>query len=165
MPDYFIAKAGLATRIVAQTDNFLALPSVSPLARGHLLILPRSHIPSMTQLASEKFDEFLAFAREHCRRIEERLGSVLVFEHGVGRGEAGGCGVDHAHLHILPLSPSSAERVRTVVNAGYPLRSPASFDLVRRNVPNGRSYLTLGTSIDQLSHAMSEAFRPSIYAQ
>lgn len=162
MPDHFIAKAGLAARIVAQTDNFLALPSVSPLARGHLLILPRSHISSMTQLPPQHFDEFLGFAREHCRRVEERLGSVLVFEHGVGRGKAGGCGVDHAHLHILPLSPSGAERVRALVNARYPLRSTASFDLVRYNIPNGRSYLTLGTGIDQLSHAMSESI-PSQY--
>jgi hypothetical protein len=33
-----------------------------------------------------------------------RLGNVIAFEHGAHEVDGGGCGIYHAHLHILPTS-------------------------------------------------------------
>src|SRR6185436_20601266 len=81
-------------RIVRQSPHCVALPSVAPLGPGHVLVLPRSHVRSMAQLPRELMPEFLAMASDCADIIAKRFGAPLFFEHGVGRTDEGGCGVD-----------------------------------------------------------------------
>jgi ATP adenylyltransferase len=50
------------------------------------------------------FDEFVELAKS---RLERHYGPVCSFEHGPNRpGGPVGCSIDHAHLHVIPLSSS-----------------------------------------------------------
>jgi len=44
MPELFVIKSGLRTRIVTQDSDFVAIPSISPIALGHMLLVPRAHV-------------------------------------------------------------------------------------------------------------------------
>lgn len=91
---------------VGGTDRFSVLPSMGSLVPGWLLLVPRIPVKCMADL-----DQPL---REHLSDLVEaiklRLGAVqdypiYVFEHGARHaGSMMGCGVDQAHLHLVPLS-------------------------------------------------------------
>lgn len=92
-------------RVVMESSRFAVLPSVGPLAVGHVLICPRDHVNRFASLPAEEFDELEALRAE----LERRLGTVAenchfhYFEHG---GDLAAtrtpCTVDHAHIHLVP---------------------------------------------------------------
>jgi ATP adenylyltransferase len=89
-----------------ETKNFVVLPSLGALVEGWLLILPRMHLLSMGALPSQlraEADDLESSARS---LLNARYGSrTVAFEHGPSAAKHGtGCGVDHAHLHVLPLN-------------------------------------------------------------
>ena len=71
---------------------------------GWLLIVPRRPVVSLRGLTPAERDELYQL---HCL-IRERQkafgGQTFAFEHGSAElGSAAGCGVDQAHLHLVPL--------------------------------------------------------------
>ena len=89
-----------------ETKNFVVLPSLGALVEGWLLILPRRHVLSMGALSTRlqaEADELEGSTRS---LLKARYGSrIVAFEHGPSAAKHGtGCGVDHAHLHVLPLN-------------------------------------------------------------
>jgi diadenosine tetraphosphate (Ap4A) HIT family hydrolase len=91
-------------RVLAQTPSFVAMPTMGSLVPGWCLVVPRRRLLSLAELTEiEKVE--LAELRG---RLSERLGrggkAVFEFEHGAREaGTAIGCGVDQAHLHVVPL--------------------------------------------------------------
>lgn len=83
-------------------DGFSALVSIGALVPGWTLLCPDAHATNM--LESFKSEAFWMFANNAERIIRRRFGTVSVFEHGAQRtGSLTGCGVNHAHLHMVPL--------------------------------------------------------------
>lgn len=102
---------GLAnTRIVAKTDNFVAIPTLGQLFEGSLLILPVSHIESCAGISITLLDEFCALVDDALLFVT-KYGDPIFFEHGASECTGGGCGIYHAHLHIVPL-PRQVEPVQ-----------------------------------------------------
>jgi diadenosine tetraphosphate (Ap4A) HIT family hydrolase len=91
-----------ASRIVARTEHFVAMPTLGQLFRGSLLVLPVEHAETLAGLASERTAEL----HDLVRRLHgplQRFGQPVFFEHGSTREVAGACGIYHAHLHLVPL--------------------------------------------------------------
>jgi diadenosine tetraphosphate (Ap4A) HIT family hydrolase len=95
---------GAEARVVWADDDFALLPTLGPLTRGHALVVPRPHVTSFAALAET--------SRRAAERLVMRLAlraracgdDIIWFEHGSSRpGSSGGCGVVHAHLHIVPV--------------------------------------------------------------
>ncbi len=85
------------------SDSFVALPTVGALLEGWLLVVPRSYHLSFAKLSSEMFSELELFLKEVVAVLESTYGPVCAFEHGPVEAEsATGCGVDQAHLHLVP---------------------------------------------------------------
>ena len=110
----------VGSRICRQSDNFLALPSISPLCAGHTLVVPRSHVTSLAALPALELEALSIFSASIAGDLEARFRSkIYFFEHGAGdRGTS--CGVDHAHLHVLPLSPKAGEALESRVALDFP---------------------------------------------
>ena len=90
--------------IVAQTDSFVALPSQGSLVPGWLLVIPRRPLINLAQLWPRERDELNLFVARLHDRLAVFPGRVFEFEHGARTiGSATGCGVDQAHLHVVPL--------------------------------------------------------------
>jgi diadenosine tetraphosphate (Ap4A) HIT family hydrolase len=103
MPKEFIMQSGQNCRFIMLDPDFTAMPSISPLAIGHVLIIPKSHVTSLAQLSPDLIKKFVQFKKAVVGKIEAKFGTTLCWEHGVGLGRTGGCGVTHAHMHVLPL--------------------------------------------------------------
>ncbi|MDX6584617.1 MAG: hypothetical protein QOI10_3801 [Solirubrobacterales bacterium] len=79
------------------------LPSIGQLSPGHLLVLPEHHITAFGQLRAEDRREAECAIESLRRFMISQFGPVVLFEHGSNATSAsGGCGVLHAHLHLVP---------------------------------------------------------------
>jgi len=95
-------KLNIKNRIVGENNMFVALPTIGQLFKYSLLILPKQHIESMSRLDRVGIENLA----DILKRITEKLstyGKVVAFEHGAHKETGGGCGVYHAHIHIIPL--------------------------------------------------------------
>src|ERR1043166_3757223 len=93
----------ISSRIVYEDSDFLVLPSISPLAIGHVMIVPKQHVTSLVQMEKSTFDNLSALKSRIVHTMEDSSSNVLWWEHGIALGASGGCGVSHAHIHFLPL--------------------------------------------------------------
>lgn len=85
----------------ASTGTFASIGAYVP---GWALAVPARHVLALAELNDDEWREFMDAATQSRRRIEKLWGSSVLFEHGAaGSGRQAACGVNHAHLHIVPL--------------------------------------------------------------
>jgi diadenosine tetraphosphate (Ap4A) HIT family hydrolase len=91
-------------KVIHETPSFVVTPTVGALKEGWTLIISKRHVPAIGALTEEELAELsdlVINARGVTRSI---YGSAVIFEHGPAcEGTSFGCGVDHAHLHVVPL--------------------------------------------------------------
>ena len=96
---------GDADRILWESDNFFAIASIGGFIKGWTLIVPKAHQLNLRECYATA--EFQTFVRDVSQKVNSVFGSTIFFEHGAREeGSIIGCGVDHAHLHIVPSEDS-----------------------------------------------------------
>ncbi len=83
---------------------FRVFPTLGQLAAGHLLIAPSRHITSMAGLKADESNQLKSICNLVRRALEREYGPAVFFEHGIQGTSAGGCGIDHAHMHAVPVA-------------------------------------------------------------
>jgi histidine triad (HIT) family protein len=83
---------------IAENDRFYAFLDISPLVKGHTLVVPKLEINRMFDLPPDYLGELLVFARPIARAIEkafdcDRCGISVI-----------GLEVPHAHMHLIPIN-------------------------------------------------------------
>ena len=83
---------------VAENDKYFAFLDISPLAKGHTLVVPKIETDKLFDLPDEYLSEMLIFARPLAKAIERefpcnRCGICVI-----------GLEVPHAHLHLVPIN-------------------------------------------------------------
>jgi ATP adenylyltransferase len=90
--------------LVAENAHSVAMPSKGSLVAGWVLALPRRPILNLALLGASERAQLLEFCENLRKPIRRFASRVFEFEHGAVRtGSVVGCGVDQAHLHIVPL--------------------------------------------------------------
>jgi len=92
----------LPSRVVAETDHFVAMPVIGQLFFGSLVVLPRTHLETSAELEPKQKDELIRFVAS-LTHILQKIGNPVCFEHGARACTGGGCGIYHARLHLVPL--------------------------------------------------------------
>ena len=93
-----IVKGELPAYKVAEDERFLAFLDISPLTKGHVLIIPKKEIDYIFDLDFKTFSTLWCFAQLVAKAIEkvivcERIGIAVI-----------GLEVPHAHIHLVPLT-------------------------------------------------------------
>ena len=130
-------KEGLNSRIVATTHKFVIMPMVGPLVPGYLLIVPKDHYLSISQLPKEQIEELKIVKEELKKVFEEHYGKSVFYEHGALSCSAkGGSCSDHAHLHIVAVDIDVKDKFGQY---GYELRKLDDYSEIinqkQRNIP------------------------------
>jgi diadenosine tetraphosphate (Ap4A) HIT family hydrolase len=142
----FAARHPRAGSRVVWADTALALlPTLGPLAPRHALVVPAAHVTAFAALpenARRAAEQLVT----HFARVARAGGDdVIWFEHGSsGPGSSGGCGVTHAHLHIVPV-PAGWSRPRLPARFAF-TRAPANMWL--DFPPADSDYLLVGQAED-----------------
>lgn len=88
-----------------ESENFVVIPSLGALVEGWLLLLPRRHYICIGALPPSLVEEMDQLKQTAGSFVHDLYGSVCAFEHGPHKeNRSVGCGVDHAHLHLVPAS-------------------------------------------------------------
>jgi diadenosine tetraphosphate (Ap4A) HIT family hydrolase len=124
-------------RVLIATTNFVAFVDTSPISRGHTLIAPRGHFTSFAEMPVEIWLEAVELKERVFSRFPLSWGHPVSFEHGAVGESAGGCGISHAHVHLLPLPP--AINILELIPPGPSTECP--FELLSQTAESGRPYL------------------------
>ena len=88
-----------------ESESFVAVPTVGALVEGWLLVVPKVHALAFAHLPESLFGELESFVSKVVINLQSHYGSVSLFEHGPATvGSTVGCGVDYAHLHLVPTA-------------------------------------------------------------
>ena len=91
----------IPSEIRYQDEEVIAFRDINPEAPVHLLIVPRKHIPSLTQLSAED----LPLVGHMVNMANQLAGREGIAETGyrllINCGEEGGQVVPHLHLHLI----------------------------------------------------------------
>lgn len=85
---------------VAENDHFCAFLDISPLQKGHTLVVPKIEVDKVFDLPDTYLAEILVFAKPIAKAIEQafpcnRVNIITV-----------GLEVPHAHIHLIPMTHS-----------------------------------------------------------
>lgn len=83
---------------VAEDDRFLAFLDISPLSKGHTLVIPKQEIDYVFDIESSLYRDLWAFAQ----RVALAVGQAIPCKR-VGVAVIG-LEVPHAHIHLIPMN-------------------------------------------------------------
>jgi histidine triad (HIT) family protein len=83
---------------IAENENCFAFLDISPLAKGHTLVIPKKEIDYLFDLDDELHKELWHFSKRISKAIEKavpckRIGVAVI-----------GLEVPHAHIHLIPIN-------------------------------------------------------------
>lgn len=83
---------------VAENDKFLAFLDISPIAKGHTLVIPKTEIDYIFDIDDNLLAELWVFAKNVAKKIKkvtpcQRIGIAVI-----------GLEVPHAHIHLVPIN-------------------------------------------------------------
>ena len=100
MPSIFskIIAGEIPCHKVADNEHCFAFMDIMPLAKGHVLVVPKVEVDRYFDLDEEVLAELSVFSKQIARAIEsavpcKRVGVAVI-----------GLEVPHAHIHLIPLN-------------------------------------------------------------
>jgi histidine triad (HIT) family protein len=100
MPSIFskIVSGDIPAYKVAEDEHHLAFLDIFPLAKGHVLVIPKKEIDYIFDITSDEYLELWKFAQKVAKGMDkviacERIGVAVI-----------GIEVPHAHIHLVPLN-------------------------------------------------------------
>jgi len=94
-----IASGEVAALRVLEDADCVAFLDHRPLFPGHVLLIPRMHVATLTELPDALLAPLMRRTRELARAVEEAMGAEGVFvavNHKVSQS------VPHLHVHVVP---------------------------------------------------------------
>ena len=92
-----IIKGEIPCYKIAEDDRFIAFLDVSPIKKGHTLVVPKAQIDYLFDLDDSLLSDLMIFSKKVAQKMErviscERVGIAVI-----------GLEVPHAHIHLVPL--------------------------------------------------------------
>jgi diadenosine tetraphosphate (Ap4A) HIT family hydrolase len=142
----YVCRYGLSANRALVNGPLRVLPTLGQITEGHLLIIPVRHLCALADLSNEQIRE-LEDLREHVRSVLlDAYGACIFFEHGIRNEGSGGCGIDHAHMHAVPVT---AHGVLKILQKEFGGRSIHSIAEIRRILGHNSSYLFFEDALAQ----------------
>lgn len=94
-----IISGKIPSRKIYETARSFAFLDAFPLARGHALVIPKSHYSTIQEMTSQDNADLFETVRIMVEKIERLAPSSLVAVHN---GKESGQEVPHVHVHIIP---------------------------------------------------------------
>lgn len=114
-----IAAGEIPSATVYEDDDFRAILDLGPAAKGHTLVIPKSHSDNLLSVEPDTAAKALKVISKTANAIKEALGcdGINVVQNN---GEAAGQTVMHLHFHIIPRYKNDS------VNIGWQPMKPSN---------------------------------------
>jgi len=95
----------LGRRILFESSNFVVFPSLGQIVEGYLIIATKNHYIGLGEIPTELVGELGKIKNKVKEVLSRFYVAPIFFEHGtVSENKKGGCCIEHAHLHAIPVS-------------------------------------------------------------
>jgi histidine triad (HIT) family protein len=86
---------------IAEDENFIAFLDITPIVKGHVLVVPKQECDKIFDANIETLSKWLVFAQPIAKAIEKtfpckRCGISVI-----------GLEVPHAHMHLVPINSAN----------------------------------------------------------
>lgn len=103
MPSIFtrIVAGEIPSYKVAEDNQFYAFLDISPMSKGHTLVIPKKEIDYIFDVEDDVLRDMIIFSKKVAKAIKEalpcqRVGMMVL-----------GMEVPHAHIHLVPINKES----------------------------------------------------------
>ncbi len=104
-----IARGEIKSEIVKSGNSFIAIKDISPIAEGHVLIIPKQHYVTLLDIPNKMGEELLQFTKELVSEmLDKKLGDG--FNIIMNNLKPAGQLVMHAHIHLIPRKENDGIR-------------------------------------------------------
>ena len=108
-----VVSGELQTPLVHETPSAVAFLDKYPATRGHVLVIPRHHAPTLLDLPDEHVAGLFKAVKEVLAKVARAL-EPIAFNVGWNHGRAAGQHVYHLHVHVLPRHAGSGRGVQAL---------------------------------------------------
>jgi histidine triad (HIT) family protein len=84
--------------IIDENDHFIAFLDITPIAKGHCLVIPKKEVDYVFDLEDSDYQNLFLFAKQVAKKLKraipcKKIGVAVV-----------GLEVPHAHIHLVPMN-------------------------------------------------------------
>ncbi|MBN2703115.1 MAG: HIT family protein [Pontiellaceae bacterium] len=96
-----IVKKEIPATIVYEDEHTLAFMDIGPIVKGHVLVIPKTHVDPLTETPDEIVAQLHTVAKRVAQAQIDGLGAagVNIMQNN---GAAAGQEVPHIHVHVIP---------------------------------------------------------------
>lgn len=93
-----IIKGEIPSYKIAENDNFFAFLDIRPMAKGHVLVIPKHETDYLFDLDDQILSDMIVYSKKIAKAIQQavpckRIGLMVI-----------GMEVPHAHIHLIPIN-------------------------------------------------------------
>jgi len=126
-----IISGDIQTKILKETSNSLSFLDAFPLAKGHVLVIPKNHHQKIQDMSIEENTDLFSLVHLMISKVDSITGSTLVAVHN---GEEAGQEIPHVHVHLVPRNKDdSAGAIHSMFNSTLKL-SESEMDELYNNL-------------------------------
>lgn len=94
-----IVSGNFPARIVKETEETLAFMDIDPIQKGHVLVIPKIHVPDLTDMTDVEMNQVMTLCKEVMSSLKTAYNpnSISIFQNN---GEC--MAFPHVHFHVVP---------------------------------------------------------------
>jgi len=125
-----IISGEISTNILKETSSSISFLDAFPLAKGHVLVIPKNHHQKIQDMSIEENTDLFSLVHFMISRVDSITGSTLVAVHnGVDAGQE----VPHVHVHLVPRSKGdSSGAIHSMFNSALKLSESEINDIYNK---------------------------------
>jgi len=91
------------TKLDVFEDDFLMVElNIFPYNTGHLLVVPKRHVNSLTELSDDERDRLFSMV-SRVEKLQREVRDPAGIDIGINLGEAAGESIQHLHVQLVPI--------------------------------------------------------------
>lgn len=100
-----IVEKEISSNIILETDRSLSFMDAFPLAKGHSLVIPKTHYEKIQDISKEDNSDLFETVRKTISKVDKITGATLLAIHN---GKQSGQEIPHVHVHLIPRSANDS---------------------------------------------------------
>ena len=109
--------------VLFESEHFYLTQDKFPITTGHVLIIPKRHITSPSDLSETEWYDLRVVLEEACSLLRTGDNQITGFNVGINIGSDAGQTIPHLHVHVIPRRPDDIPESKCGVRMVNPAKA------------------------------------------
>ncbi len=124
---------------IIENEDFFSRFDDFPVSKGHVEIIPKSHVGSIFELSSQQIQNLFSLLDETKNLLGEKF-NPDGFNIGINEGESAGQSIFHLHVHLIPRYTGDVKNPRGGVRNIFPKKADYTSEI--KKIPSRKDYVS-----------------------